>query len=480
MEFKINLGHFAFEQFEVEKNSINLIVGKNNIGKTNLLKEIENDINKNKKKIGVYFLDLNLSPFDALKEPSDFSKNKESMNPNSYFLIKEEFEKDFNQKEISNEILNVISKKMEFEKNKIKFEEKLGFNKLGLSLEINESQISTLLKKPLTIKGISYFNNKIHDITDVGLGHLRIIMLKMLNLVLENNKEKEIILLVDEPEAFLHPNLIKEACFMLKELIQKHKNITVILTTHSPYVMSELKEYFINARTLYIKNEKKVGISSKLNKEFVVSTFKKNYSAYYEKDTFESNDKIISKIISMINFDFSRMFFSDKIIAVEGMSDYFVYTFPKIFLKLKEKIDDFEVIPFHGLSNLSLAYTIFEIFEKNFLFICDNDAKVDSKKEYWTKRLINLKKINNDRIEILESGELENELNILTNCHDKDNNEKPANIIDKKEEIDKNENAEILLKYLNKLNNTKSILEINNKDNFNNLASQNTDILVDN
>lgn len=116
MKIKIILEYFGFDEIEIENNSINLIVGKNNIGK------IDKEVKKDKKNTEVYFLDLNLNPFENLKELSDFTKNKDSISPSSYFLIKEVFEEKFASSKISKNILSIINKELTFDIIKEDFE----------------------------------------------------------------------------------------------------------------------------------------------------------------------------------------------------------------------------------------------------------------------------------------------------------------------------------------------------------------------
>lgn len=455
-EFNIDINNSAdFKKIKIEKNSITLVVGKNNVGKTTLLKEIEKQCKKDQDK-EVYFLDLNLKPFDPLSAPADINKVKGyDTSYSSYSLIKKYFEENFNEVAIIEEISKKLEELLDFNSKKNNFEQEAEFARFGLSLEINTSQILTVVKKPFVIKGNSIFNGEKHDIENMGLGNLRIAIFKMLYLILKKNREekKEIILLIDEPEVFLHPNLIKEACSMLKLLVKDIKNITIILTTHSPYVISELKEYFLNIRNLY-SIDKKICISNKLSKENIVNNFKDIYKEYNSKEIKESGDQIISRICSWINFDYSRIFFSDKIIAVEGLSDYLVFTSPIIFLELKKTIGDFDVVFFHGLNNLPLAYTVMEIFNKNFVCICDNDYKSSPKKQGSkenTTRVLNLINNNFSRIKLLEKGTLEDELKIKNILDSTTNNSKPANVLNQIEEIDKEENAKIIIKYLKEL-----------------------------
>lgn len=53
--------------------------------------------------------------------------------------------------------------------------------------------------------------------------------------------DKPILMLVDEIELALHPVAVKRFIDLLNELIQDHENLTILLTTHSPEVIHEIR-----------------------------------------------------------------------------------------------------------------------------------------------------------------------------------------------------------------------------------------------
>jgi AAA15 family ATPase/GTPase len=64
--------YYKEDKLYLGKNKINIIFGKNNIGKTSLLNSIEFKSGK------LLYLDLNTTPFEDLKQPSDMSKTVKS------------------------------------------------------------------------------------------------------------------------------------------------------------------------------------------------------------------------------------------------------------------------------------------------------------------------------------------------------------------------------------------------------------------
>lgn len=51
------------------------------------------------------------------------------------------------------------------------------------------------------------------------------------------------ILLLDEPEAYMHPELCRQFIYRMNEILSKHSNdssIQILLTTHSPFMLSDV------------------------------------------------------------------------------------------------------------------------------------------------------------------------------------------------------------------------------------------------
>ena len=108
------------------------------------------------------------------------------------------------------------------------------------------------------------------------------------------NPQIQFILAVEEPEAFLHPQRQKELYQDI--LAAQSKNLRVIVTTHSPYIVSETEF----SRLGFVKKD---GIHSALH----IAEIKNKR----EEDIFNSYSSDIN----------SALFFADKIILVEGDSD---------------------------------------------------------------------------------------------------------------------------------------------------------------
>ncbi|MFH0873652.1 MAG: AAA family ATPase [Candidatus Komeilibacteria bacterium] len=153
------------------------------------------------------------------------------------------------------------------------------------------------------------------------------------------------IILLDEPETHLHPALIKK---LAKVLASKSTN-QVILTTHSPL--------FIQTPWL-----------STINR--VVRSWDEGTVVYHLDHTHRGLDP--ARLAQELNADNLEMFFADKVLMVEGASDR---------LLLRGLIDRFyhgplevKVIEAHGKGNMELYRDLLEAFHIPSIIMLDLDA----------------------------------------------------------------------------------------------------------
>ena len=138
-------------------------------------------------------------------------------------------------------------------------------------------------------------------------------MIKFMYICLENlptnNSGKKYTLIIDEPESFLHPGLIREVAFNLRKINVK---INVIVATHSV----DFLQYFCTNETNihFLKVEFEKTTPKKLEDNFVISNLNK-----LEEINIFNKKKIFLSLMS------------SKIIFVEGENDlklieYILYT----------------------------------------------------------------------------------------------------------------------------------------------------------
>ncbi len=345
-------------------SNLHILVGPNNAGKTNILDALnlffDSNINKERfedEKASIN-LTLNLKGkdyfFSYKKNNLLGDKNKIKLMQNSFVRIKD-----------SDSVYNLIPQQLENFKKEYPKDYKLfsfALQKYFKDIEISEK---------LFVSSV-YSDNKKRPIKRMGAGFKRLFAILF---YIFHPQYK--IILIDEPELHLHPSIIKRFLFLLAE--KKLKN-QIFLTTHHPT--------FIQAD--YLKNIWRIARNEN------------NSTTIYNL----SNSKINSdRFVQEINDDNSGMFFCDKVLLVEGVSDYiFMREIIKRFYK-KEK--DIKVIYTGGKGTVDLYSDLCEQFKIPYAIMVDRDA-LDSYSLMKVRKYPNFKKgiSNNKKIEILKEKEI--------------------------------------------------------------------------
>ncbi len=161
-------------------------------------------------------------------------------------------------------------------------------------------------------------------------------------------EKKQYILLIDEPESFLHPPVIRDARESLYNFAAINENWQVMATTHSPVFIDLSKKH-----TTIIRIEK----DKSLNK--TISTDELSFSEA-EKD----NMKMIRLCNPMVN----EFFFYDNIILVEGPTEKIVIN------KICETVGiDYHIIDCLGKGNIKTFAKILNHFDVNYIVVHDSD-----------------------------------------------------------------------------------------------------------
>jgi len=166
------------------------------------------------------------------------------------------------------------------------------------------------------------------------------------------NTEKPKILLIEEPEAFLHPYAIKEARDSLYS-IAKLPNWQVMVTTHSPIFIDLTKDH-----TTIIRIEK--------NEETNHSV--KTFST--DQSNFTKDDRENIKMLNYCNPYFNEFFFAKQNLLVEGDTEY---TVVKLILEKEDICKDLHVINCFGKANIVTVAKILNHFSVPYSIIHDSD-----------------------------------------------------------------------------------------------------------
>ncbi|WP_271812909.1 ATP-dependent nuclease [Clostridium beijerinckii] len=155
-----------------------------------------------------------------------------------------------------------------------------------------------------------------------GLGHMNILYLL---LTIETRKKIFIaskrdinLLFIEEPEAHTHPQLQYIFARRIKLILNDIPNIQTIITTHSPYIVSQCD--FRDIKYL-MKVE-----DCKHNFNIIIKDFYEELSAIYEE---EQEFNFLKQYLSIQS---AELFFASKIIFIEGISErillpYFISKF---------------------------------------------------------------------------------------------------------------------------------------------------------
>lgn len=172
--------------------------------------------------------------------------------------------------------------------------------------------------------------------------------------------DKPRILLIDEPESFLHPPTIRaarEALYKLAEL----ENWQVMTSTHSPVFIDVSKPH-----TTIIRVEKSDSWSIKL-----IST---------DKISFEEEERIALSMIRSCNPMVNEFFFADKVLLVEGETEHLVYS---ALLQESEYKDKIHIVSCFGKGNIPLFAKILNHFGISYFAIHDSDNPKTKRKDKW-------------------------------------------------------------------------------------------------
>ncbi|WP_312114329.1 ATP-dependent nuclease [Brevibacillus reuszeri] len=179
-----------------------------------------------------------------------------------------------------------------------------------------------------------------------------------------NNEDK--MLLIDEPEAFLHPEAVRA---LSRSLYSIGIKMPLFISTHSP-VLIDLSESHTSIQVFRIGSNEAIELFQSSN-------------AVFEKDDIE-NMKILNYVDSYIN----EFFFAGNIIIVEGDTEYIALRH-----YIKEKDLNIHVIRARGKSTICSLMKILNQFKTPYYILHDVDNH--SKYELKTLRaqLTNCKKI---------------------------------------------------------------------------------------
>lgn len=172
------------------------------------------------------------------------------------------------------------------------------------------------------------------------------------------DNEKPRILLIEEPESFLHPPAIRaarEALYKIAEI----QNWQVMITTHSPVFIDVSKPH-----TTIIRVDRDIN-----SKTRIFST---------EKANFDEDERERLQMIRMCNPTINEFFFANDIILVEGDTEQSVLNYIKT---INLKYTGIQIVNCYGKANIPMFMKILNHFGVNYTVIHDIDAPYAMRKD---------------------------------------------------------------------------------------------------
>lgn len=310
-----NTINFNFEKSSFLPNRMNILVGKNGTGKTQLLSKFADALCGKSKKTAELFeppqiplfskvIAVSFSAFDDFRKPYE---DKESINEDEYlnesYEIKE-IEKLSKKRKLNNYVycgiqddkgktLSLRELKHHGQRNLLKIIER------DINSKNKINYLETWKEVLLNIEIPSNYLDEPETIFSSNLSSGQNILVSIITEVIANI-EDESILIFDEPELHLHPNAVSNLVRMLYHLLEEF-NSYAIISTHSPLIVQEIPSIYINKLE---RTEEDILLINKLSLE----TFGENISAIvneiFNVREVESNYKsLLKKAISDKSFE---------------------------------------------------------------------------------------------------------------------------------------------------------------------------------
>jgi putative ATP-dependent endonuclease of OLD family len=238
-------------------------------------------------------------------------------------------------------------------------------------------------------------NNRILDISkhtfelyQNGLGYNNLLYMSAVlgDMSIKKNGIFQNLLLIEEPEAHLHPQLQELVQCFLMDTVKDSENIQIIYTSHSPTLVP------------------KVGIEN-VNLLYEVNHQKRSFplvSAMLE----DSDKEYLEKYLDVTK---SQMFFAKGILFVEGICEALIV--PELAKIIRRPLDKYAVeivnlnsVAFKPFVNLFTSQSAIQCFEKISIITDDDRCTDKSDKDNYISKDIDFDEISDDIIRRIKEG----------------------------------------------------------------------------
>lgn len=308
-----NLISFNYQRHNFLPNRINILIGKNGTGKTQLLTKFADALcGKSGKPESLFtpprlplfskVIAVSFSAFDNFRKPYDELNTIQEAD--LYTLDDEENDLDetYKNRKMNNYVYCGIqdSKGKTFSLNELKEIGKRNLTKIydrDKKSEDSDNFISKWREILLNTEIPRKYLDNPEDVFNNSLSSGQSILVSVITEIIANI-EDESILLFDEPELHLHPNAVSNLVRMLYSLLEEFNSYSIICT-HSPLLVQEIPSMYINKleRTeddLLLVNKLSTetfgeNVSSIINDVFNVREVESNYKTILKKAIFQDN-----------------------------------------------------------------------------------------------------------------------------------------------------------------------------------------------
>lgn len=222
---------------DLELGSYTILAGENNSGKTNIIKGIYSQLGEEKV---IYIPAERIDANDAIKNSASGDPMRAAISK----LLNIVLEGNVKIEGGLNNFLESIKQNFdsfEIEKTSLLLNPE-DFETEDMLDMLRESIAAKILKPKVLDK---YGSDKKIDIKSVGQGIQRIIIAAVIQEIGKLRLSgREIILLFEEPEIYLHPRL-KEKLYQSLLKLSQQPNVTIMVTTHDPYFVELGREHKI-------------------------------------------------------------------------------------------------------------------------------------------------------------------------------------------------------------------------------------------
>jgi hypothetical protein len=217
------------------------------------------------------------------------------------------------------------------------------------------------------------------EVDKFGHGLQRAFLLVLLQelMAVDNKISPTLIFGCEEPELYQHPPQARHLAAILYDLSKG--DAQVLVTTHSPYFIDVDHYEGIKMFRSHL-GETRITKSS-------FSSVLASYNAAFGKPL-NDEDQVRTKLAIQTQPKFNEVFFADKVVLVEGVSDQVCL---ETFLRLSGKSMNFKkagasIIVCEGKSSLALMLLMVRDFEIPFHAVFDCDAGKDERYQYEHRR----------------------------------------------------------------------------------------------